>query len=77
MLDLNCEARVKKISKLAYREAGARLARDEGAQIREKRGITLARFGYFAKFCRKAARAAWKPHMPWTPPPGGVELEQM
>ena len=24
-----------------------------------------------------AERAAWKPHIPWTPPPGGVELEQM
>ncbi len=23
-----------------------------------------------------AARAAWWPHMPWTPPPGGVEEEQ-
>ena len=21
-------------------------------------------------------RAAWKPHIPWTPPPGGVEEEQ-
>ena len=21
-------------------------------------------------------RAAWKPHMPWTPPPGGVDDEQ-
>ncbi len=25
----------------------------------------------------RAARAAKKPHMPWTPPPGGVEEEQM
>jgi hypothetical protein len=24
-----------------------------------------------------ADRAAQYPHMPWTPPPGGVELEQM
>jgi hypothetical protein len=24
-----------------------------------------------------ALEAAWNPHMPWTPPPGGVEAEQM
>src|SRR6266542_5790245 len=32
------------------------------------------RGGYLA--CRSAALAAWYPHMPWTPPPGGVEAEQ-
>jgi hypothetical protein len=26
---------------------------------------------------RRAVRAAWKPHIPCTPPPGGVEEEQM
>jgi hypothetical protein len=25
---------------------------------------------------RRTARAAWKPHMPCTPPPGGVDEEQ-
>ena len=28
----------------------------------------------YARF--SAARAAWSPHMPWTPPPGGVDDEQ-
>lgn len=23
-----------------------------------------------------AVRAAWKPHIPWTPPPGDVDAEQ-
>jgi len=36
-------------------------------------GQQLAR--RFPKKSRKAASAAWKPHMPWTPPPGGVEAE--
>src|ERR1044071_1660313 len=28
------------------------------------------------KQSRIAASAAWKPHIPWTPPPGGVDEEQ-
>ena len=29
-----------------------------------------------ARSRRRADRAAWYPHIPWTPPPGGVDEEQ-
>jgi hypothetical protein len=47
------------------RSASARTGEAERAGIR------------WLKTERSAARAAQYPHMPWTPPPGGVELEQM
>ena len=28
-----------------------------------------------ARSCRRAERAAWRPAMPWTPPPGGTDDE--
>ena len=61
----------------------ARLGLDleEMARWRQRDGHGGIMTGLFraanqAKTSANAARAALKPHMPWTPPPGGVEAEQ-
>ena len=42
-----------------------------GGMARPTRGRHLLRSD------RSTSRAAWRPLMPWTPPPGGVDEEQM